>query len=149
MRRIDTIVVHCSATREGKDYTVEDIRRWHKDRGYSDIGYHYVVYRDGSIHEGRPLELPGAHVKGHNARSIGICYVGGLDSNVKSKDTRTPQQKASLLSLIKKLKRDYPHARVVGHRDLSPDRNGNGKVDRWEWLKDCPCFDAEGEYKGL
>lgn len=149
MRRIDTIVVHCSATREGKDYTVKDIRRWHKDRGYSDIGYHYVVYRDGSIHEGRPLELPGAHVKGHNARSIGICYVGGLDSNGKSKDTRTPQQKASLLSLIKRLKRDYPHTRVVGHRDLSPDRNGNGKVDRWEWLKDCPCFDAKGEYKDI
>jgi N-acetylmuramoyl-L-alanine amidase len=83
MRRLTEIIVHCTATREGKNYTVEDIRRWHKERGFSDIGYHFVIYLDGSVHEGRPIEKVGAHCSGHNATTIGIAYVGGLDKDGK------------------------------------------------------------------
>ena len=99
MRTINEIIVHCTATPEGKDYTVDDITRWHKERGFKTIGYHYVVYRDGSVHEGRPLAEVGAHCKGHNAHSIGVCYVGGLTADGrKAKDTRTlDQKKASVL----------------------------------------------------
>ena len=93
MRTINEIIVHCTATPEGKDYTVEDITRWHKERGFKTIGYHYVVYRDGSVHEGRTLADVGAHCKGHNAHSIGVCYVGGLTPDGrKAKDTRTLEQ---------------------------------------------------------
>ena len=102
-RVITEIIVHCSATPEGKDYTVQDIRRWHKQQGWSDIGYHYVVYRNGHVEPGRDVDISGAHCVGHNAHSIGICYVGGMDStNRNAKDTRTLSQKAALLSLLKK-----------------------------------------------
>lgn len=146
MRTITKIVIHCSATREGQAVTVKDIARWHKDRGYREIGYHYVVYLDGSIHKGRDEEKIGAHVLGHNTDSVGICYVGGLDKFGKSKDTRTDEQKKSLIKLIGELKERYPRASLLGHRDLSPDINGDGKIDKWEWLKDCPCFDVRKEY---
>ena len=146
MRTITKIVIHCSATREGQSVTVKDIDKWHKDRGYGEIGYHYVVYLDGSIHKGRDEEKIGAHVLGHNTDSIGICYVGGLDKFGKSKDTRTDEQKKSLIKLIGELKERYPRASLLGHRDLSPDINGDGKIDKWEWLKDCPCFDVRKEY---
>lgn len=90
MRKITEIIIHCSATPEGKDYTVEDINQWHKARGFKCIGYHYVIYRDGSIHNGRPIEQVGAHCQKHNANSIGICYIGGCDlTGKKPKDTRT------------------------------------------------------------
>ncbi len=148
-RKINKIVVHCSATKEGKDHTVEDIKHWHKQRGFADIGYHYVIYRDGSVHKGRPESIAGAHVQGHNRDSIGVCYIGGLDANGKAKDTRTEAQRRTLVVLLRSLKAKYPNARIVGHRDLSPDLNGNGKVDRWEWMKECPSFDAEEEYKYL
>lgn len=150
MRKIDLIVVHCASTPEGKDFTVADIDRWHRQRGFRKIGYHWVVYRDGSIHAGRPESEVGAHVKGYNSHSIGVCYIGGLTSDgKKSKDTRTPKQKESLRKLLRSLKQKYPQAKIVGHRDLSPDTNHNGKVDKWEWLKDCPCFDAIPEYANL
>lgn len=150
MRKIDLIVVHCSATPEGKDFTVSDIDRWHRQRGFKKIGYHWVVYRDGTIHAGRPENEVGAHVKGYNSHSIGVCYIGGLSSDGKtSKDTRTTKQKEALRKLVRTLKQKYPQARVVGHRDLSPDTNHNGKVDKWEWLKTCPCFDAIPEYANL
>lgn len=150
MRKIDLIVVHCASTPEGKDFTVSDIDRWHKQRGFRKIGYHWVVYRDGSIHAGRPESEVGAHVKGYNSHSIGVCYIGGLTSDgKKSKDTRTPKQKEALRKLLRSLKQKYPQAKIVGHRDLSPDTNHNGKVDKWEWLKDCPCFDAIPEYANL
>jgi N-acetylmuramoyl-L-alanine amidase len=94
MRKINEIIVHCAATREGRAFTVEDITRWHKARGFATIGYHYVIYRDGSIHKGRPLEQIGAHCVGHNKHSIGICYIGGCASDGKTpKDTSTPEQK--------------------------------------------------------
>lgn len=134
-RVISEIIVHCTATKEGVNVTVPQIRAWHKQRGFADIGYHYVVYLDGSVHEGRDVNLAGAHCTNHNARSIGVCYVGGLDANGKAKDTRTETQKAALVKLIKQLKDMYPKATVHGHREYAN--------------KDCPCFNAWMEYKDL
>ena len=143
MRKISLIVIHCSATREGQVITAADIERMHRQRGFATIGYHRFVRLDGTIERGRPDEVPGAHVQGHNIDSIGICYAGGLDKDGKAKDTRTQAQKASLLKLVKEYRLKHPNARICGHRDLSPDKNKNGKVDKWEWLKDCPCFSVE------
>ena len=136
-RTIKEIFVHCSATPEGKDYTVQDIRRWHKQQGWSDIGYHYVIYRNGHIEPGRNVDLIGAHCAGHNTYSIGICYIGGVARDGKTpKDTRTLTQKAALLSLLTDLKVIYPNAKIYGHRDFEP-----GKA--------CPSFDARREYATL
>lgn len=148
-RKINYIAVHCTATREGQYVSVSDIDRWHQARGWNGIGYHFVVYLDGSIHAGRPLEQAGAHVSGHNKDSIGVVYVGGLDSAGRSKDTRTPAQKAALKSLLETLHAMFPDASVLGHRDFSPDCNRNGVIERNEWLKECPCFDVTSEYPGL
>ena len=135
MRNINLIIVHCSATPEGRDVSVADIDRWHRERGFDGIGYHSVVYIDGSVHEGRPLEKVGAHCKGHNAHSIGICYVGGVDSYGKPKDTRTLAQKDALVNLLMRLKRRFPKAVIRGHRDFA--------------AKACPSFDATKEYAGI
>lgn len=146
-RKITEIIVHCSATPEGKDYTVDDIRRWHKQRGYSDVGYHYIVYRNGILAQGRDVNTIGAHAAGHNAHSIGICYIGGMNAeNTQPEDTRTLRQKARLLSLLVDLRKLYPNARIIGHRDLSEDKNGDGIIDSSEWMKACPSFDAKSEY---
>ena len=135
-RSINEIIVHCTASYEGQPMTVEAIRRMHiRERGWSDIGYHYVVYLDGSIHEGRNVNISGAHCTGHNTHSIGVVYVGGLLRNGKAADTRTPAQKAGLLKLLKELKRLYPKATIHGHREYAN--------------KACPCFDAKAEYKTL
>jgi N-acetylmuramoyl-L-alanine amidase len=134
-RDINEIIVHCSATVEGKDYTVEDIRKWHKERGFIDIGYHFVIYRNGQICKGRSVDKVGAHCEGHNARSIGVCYIGGCDRQMKPKDTRTQAQKDSLLKLLRQLKTDYPKAKIYGHNKYAN--------------KACPCFDAEKEYSNL
>lgn len=144
MRKVTTLVIHASATREGRVITAADIDRMHRQRGFASIGYHRFVRLDGTIERGRPDEVPGAHVARHNFDSIGICYAGGLDANGKAKDTRTQAQKASLLKLCQEYRLKYPGIRIVGHRDMSPDKNKNGKVDKWERLKDCPCFDVEG-----
>jgi N-acetylmuramoyl-L-alanine amidase len=142
-RTIDEIIIHCSATPEGRDYTVEDIRRDHKKQGWSDIGYHYVIYRDGSIHEGRDVDLVGAHCSknGHNQHSIGICFIGGVENKpntpyalLKAKDTRTDAQKGALICLLYDLKKLYPKAQIWGHRDFDSG-------------KECPSFDARNEYK--
>lgn len=147
MRRIDYIAIHCSATPEGRTVTVDEITQWHKARGFDTIGYHYVIYLDGSVHAGRPESEAGAHVAGFNSQSIGICYVGGLDAKTKKgKDTRTPAQKAAMKNLIDELLKKYPSASVLGHRDFSPDKNHNGKIEQWEWMKDCPSFDVAAEY---
>lgn len=107
-RTIKEIILHCSATPEGKDYDVATIKKWHLQRGFSDIGYHYVIYRDGSIHNGRDVNISGAHCTNHNSKSIGVCYIGGLDSTGKNaKDTRTEEQKKSLVSLVKQLMSIY------------------------------------------
>ncbi len=134
-RLINEIIIHCSATKEGQDYTTSDIRRWHLARGFSDIGYHYIIYRDGSIHLGRSINVGGAHCVNHNAHSIGVCYIGGLDKQGNPKDTRTEQQKDSLVKLLKQLRQLYPKAAIYPHFKFA--------------AKACPCFDAEAEYKDI
>lgn len=151
MRRIDTIAVHCTATPEGKDYSIDTIRGWHKSLGWSDIGYHFIIHPSGKVSPGRLVEKAGAHVAGHNATSIGISYIGGVAADGKTaKDTRTPAQKAALRSLIFDLVTRFPAIRTIkGHRDFSPDKDGDGKITAREWLKACPCFDAVPEYADL
>tara|TARA_R110000868_G_scaffold157974_3_gene385626 strand:- start:994 stop:1440 length:447 start_codon:yes stop_codon:yes gene_type:complete len=148
MRQINLIVVHCSATPEGVDYKEADIDKWHKARGWRGTGYHYVVDLDGTIEVGRPEAQIGAHSKGHNANSIGVCYIGGVDSRGKSKDTRTLRQHLGLSTIISKLHNKYLNASVVGHRDLSLDIDGDGIVQKHEWTKDCPCFNVKDWYYG-
>lgn len=142
-RFIDKIIIHCSATPEGKDVTVEQIDKMHRQRGFAGIGYHFVVYRDGSIHDGRDISKVGAHTTGYNTGSIGICYIGGLDKTGKKiKDTRTYQQKDALYKLVRELMKMYPIKEVKGHRDYSPDTNGDGVISKYEWIKGCPCFEV-------
>lgn len=150
-RAISSIAIHCSATPEGKPFFAADIRGWHKRKGWADIGYHFVIDLDGTIEVGRPLAQAGAHVQGFNAHSIGVCYVGGVAADGKQtpKDTRTPAQKAALVMLLRALTARFPGAVIKGHRDYSPDRNGNGKIEPFEWVKVCPSFDARTEYKTL
>ena len=148
-REVNLIVVHCSATRVDRDITARDIDSFHRVRGFSSWGYHYYVRKDGSIEKMRDESEPGAHAYGHNRDSIGLCYEGGLDVNGRPADTRTAAQKRTLVALLRSLRADYPGARIVGHRDLSPDVNGNGRVDKWERTKECPCFDAAEAYADL
>lgn len=130
------MIIHCSATPEGKDFTVADIDRWHKQRGFRKIGYHYVVYRDGTYHAGRSIEEIGAHCTGHNSNSIGICYIGGVAKDGKTpKDTRTDAQKKTLITLVRTMKAKYPGIKIHGHRDYAN--------------KACPSFDATTEYKNI
>lgn len=137
MRCITLIILHCSATREGRNLDYEACRQDHiRHRGFKDIGYHYYLTRDGTIHRGRPIEDIGAHCKNHNRHSIGICYEGGLDRNGHPCDTRTLAQKASLVALLRELKKLFPRAIILGHCDLDP-------------LKSCPCFPAAVEYSGI
>lgn len=136
MREINKIIIHCSDTPEGRNNTVADITAWHKHRGFRTIGYHFVVYIDGTVKQGRPIAEIGAHCTGHNADSIGICYIGGRTEDMKKfKDTRTEAQKESLLILLKELRKQFPFAKVYGHRDFAN--------------RDCPCFDAKEEYRDL
>ena len=129
-RPVRDIIIHCSATPEGRDYTVADITRWHRQRGFSTIGYHYVIYRDGSIHCGRNIDSIGAHCQGHNTGSIGICYIGGVAADGHTpKDTRTPQQRQALRTQVEALQRLYPGATVHGHNDYA--------------AKACPSFCVE------
>jgi N-acetylmuramoyl-L-alanine amidase len=154
MRKINLIVIHCSASKETNDYTFEDCIRDHKARGFNTCGYHRFIRKDGTIHIGRPFDKTGAHVKDYNANSIGICYEGGLDVNGKAKDTRTEAQKSSInLCIMEALNfagRNRGHVtRICGHRDLSPDLDGDGVVEPSEFVKSCPCYDAEPIYKHL
>jgi len=133
MRQINKIIIHCSATPEVRKTSAEEIKSWHLERGFSDIGYHYIVHLDGSISYGRNIDKIGAHSRGQNKMSIGVCYIGGLDECLDPKDTRTPQQKESLLILLKTLKKLHSKAVIYGHRDFSE--------------KACPSFNAFDEYK--
>lgn len=150
MRRIDEIIIHCSDSPEGRNDKAEDIRKWHKQRGFSDIGYHYVIDLDGTVEKGRPIEQAGAHCTGHNRNSIGICYIGGAywrdGVNAKGKpikgkdgkavlmpkDTRTALQRMAMKELVAQLQEQFPHATVHGHREFAN--------------KACPCFDVEAEF---
>ena len=133
MRRIDLIVIHCSATRENQRFSVERLIVDHRKR-FGFTGYHYYITRDGQLYQTRHENLVGAHAFHHNRHSIGVCYEGGLDSRGEEADTRTAKQREALWELLKKLKKRYPQAEILGHRDL-PGVN-----------KKCPCFDARTEY---
>ena len=132
MRPINKIIIHCSATPEGRDVKIDTIRQWHLDKGWNDIGYHYVIELDGQIQAGRPVELLGAHCLGQNKFSIGICYIGGMNKAMtKPKDTRTEEQKGSLISLIADLRKKYPALTIHGHNEYS--------------AKACPSFNVANE----
>jgi N-acetylmuramoyl-L-alanine amidase len=137
MRKLNEIIVHCAATPEGRNYTVDQIRSWHKKRGWNDIGYHFVIYLDGKTVAGRPLSKVGAHVAGKNTGTIGVCYVGGVAKDGKTpKDTRTPAQKRALDALLRKLLREHPTIKKIsGHNQYA--------------AKACPSFDAHEEYRLL
>lgn len=136
MRSITLIIIHCSAVRPWQQSSAKDIDKWHKDKHWKGIGYHYVVRRDGSIELGRPLEEPGAHCVGHNRYSIGICYEGGLNAAGEEADTRTPEQRVRLRELVTQLHQRFPRAVIVGHHDLNPG-------------KKCPCYNVVEEYRDL
>ena len=127
MRTINLIVVHCSATREDKSFTEHDLDVCHRRRGFNGVGYHFYIRKNGDIKSTRPLERIGAHSRGFNRESIGICYEGG---------------RVLILTLLK----DFPGCRVCGHRDLSPDLDGDGEIEPEEWIKACPCFEASKEW---
>ena len=136
MRLVKEIIIHCSATREGQQVSVDTIRDWHLAKGWSDIGYHFYIDLDGTINKARDIDKMGAHCKGHNRNSIGICYCGGVEIDGKTpKDTRTQEQKDSLLHVLKTLKAMYPEAVIYSHNEFAN--------------KACPSFDATGEYEDI
>ena len=133
MRSIKEVIIHCSATVEGKDFDVEDIDRWHRYRGWNGCGYHYVIKLDGTIQAGRPLDKIGAHTKGRNQGSIGICYIGGVDENIDAKDTRTEAQKISMQRLVSAINVLFGgDIKVYGHREFA--------------RKACPSFEVKDEF---
>lgn len=148
LKDVRLLVVHCSATRPTQDIGAKEIDAWHRQAGWLKIGYHFVIRRDGTVEKGRELNEVGSHVRGHNSNSIGICLVGGVDAQLKPEDNYTPAQKEQLLDLLRQLTLMFPHAEIVGHRDLSPDRNKDGRVTPEEWLKACPSFDVRAWWAG-
>ena len=136
MRPLKRIILHCTATPEGKHFDVATIRRWHvKYRGWKDIGYHYVIYIDCSVHEGRPIEQAGAHTSGHNADSIGITYVGGCDAKMKAKDTLNEAQETAMVNLIKALREQHGELSLHGHNEFAAKACPSFKVkDKFGWL---------------
>ena len=137
MRKINKIIIHCTATPEGREHDVADIRRWHLQRGFNDIGYHYLIHIDGTVEEGRPLNKQGAHCSGENKGSIGLCYVGGMSKDMKkAKDTRTQAQKDSLIKLMHELIYKYNKDMTIhGHNEYAN--------------KACPSFNLQEEYANL
>lgn len=148
-RLITYLVVHTSATPASADIGAKEIDRWHRAKGWLGIGYHFVIRRDGTVETGRPVDRVGAHVQGYNKNSIGICMVGGVDENGHDMGNYTPEQFVALFDLLTKLKADYPTADIRGHRDFSPDLNGDGKITSNEWIKLCPCFDVRSWWEGM
>ena len=137
-REIKWLVIHCSATRCNVPFTTEQLRQCHLQRGFSDIGYHFYITRDGVLHHCRPVSEIGAHALGFNRHSIGICYEGGLDPEGRPADTRTTAQRFALIDVLTILKHQYPVAIILGHYQLSASIH-----------KACPCFDARKEYEKL
>ena len=132
-RLIQRIIIHCSATKPGQSCNAEIIDKWHKEKGYKCIGYHYVILLDGTIEKGRDEQEKGSHCLGYNNDSIGICYVGGLNKNGNPEDTRTPEQKETLKNLIKDICSRYKIKDIAGHCDY--------------YNKACPCFNVREEYR--
>jgi len=135
IRTINKIIIHCTATPQGREVTKDDLKKWHIDeRGWSDIGYHYFIDLKGCLYECRPLRRKGAHTKGQNLDSIGIAYAGGMSKDMSEvKDTRNENQKETLEKLLIKLKTKFPNSIIYGHRNFSK--------------KQCPGFDAKKEYQ--
>lgn len=138
----DFIVIHCTATKPDLDVGAKDIDAWHRKRGWLRIGYHFVIRRNGVVEVGRNEDEIGAHVQGHNWHSVSICMAGGVDHKGKPQNNFNPEQFAALRIIVDRLRKKYPNAKVVGHRDLSPDKDNDGKVEQHEWLKACPSFDV-------
>lgn len=137
MRQIEAIIIHCSYTYSTMDTDAADIRRWHtEDNGWNDIGYHFVIRRDGTVEDGRPIERAGAHVAGHNARTIGVCIVGGKARAPHPATNFTAAQWEALRDLVAKLKLQFPSAVIRGHYHY--DRH-----------KTCPTFDVEAWAEGI
>ena len=150
MRNINIVAIHCTATRPNQIAGVDVVRAWHLAKGWSDIGYHFLIRRDGCVEVGRPIKRAGAHVYGHNKESVGVSWEGGLSEAGDPADNRTDKQKHALECLLRDLVCEYPTIKEIkGHRDFSPDLDGDGVIERFEWLKACPCFDAIPEYKHL
>lgn len=147
MRNIERIFIHCTAG--SQKATVEDLMREFKEKGWKAPGYHLVILANGAIHQLLPDSEISNGVQGYNSTAINVAYTGGIDRNGKAVDNRTEEQKKSLISLLKSLRERYPKAKIMGHRDISPDKNGNGIIDPWERIKECPCFDAITEYKDI
>ena len=135
VRQITKIILHCTATPEGRDVDAADITRWHKNKGWRTNGYHYIIKLDGTIEEGRSVQMVGAHTIGHNVGSLGVVYAGGCDQDMNPKDTRTPEQDIALTNLLSALLDMYPIAALYGHNEFSN--------------KACPSFDVQEEYKFL
>lgn len=154
MNKPSYIVIHCSATRQDKDFTEKQINEAHVARGFGKWGYHYYIRKDGRVVPMRAENEMGAHDNclvpsekvSYNRCSIGICYEGGLDDSGKAKDTRTQAQKEAMRALVQDIASRYVILDVLGHRDTSPDKNGNGVIEKYEWLKECPCFDVKEEF---
>ena len=139
---IKYIVIHCAATRPSVNIGAKEIDTWHKRKGWSGIGYHFVIRRNGKIEVGRSLDTIGAHAYGYNRVSWGICLAGGISEDRVPEDNFTDEQYESLENLLTTLHNKEPDAEIVGHRDLSPDIDGDGVIEKWEWKKECPCFDV-------
>lgn len=147
MRKIERLFIHCTASHQTA--TVNDIKAEFKKKGWKNPGYHYLIDPGGAIHQLLDESKVSNGVKGYNSTSINIAYIGGIDLNGKAIDNRTEPQKKALISLLKLLRKRYPQAKIMGHRDISHDNNHNGIVDPWERVKECPCFEAIEEYKNI
>ncbi len=147
-RPIDTLFWHCTATPEGKEFTRQQIKQMHLQRGFSDIGYHLLVHLDGRLEIGRSWNTIGAHVANHNTGSLGFSYIGGVKADGKTAvDSRTPAQKKAMEQITEEVATKFKLKKILGHRDASPDKNHNGLIEPSEWIKVCPCFNAITEYK--
>lgn len=147
MRTIKYIAVHCTAG--SQHTTIKELQQEFKRKGWKNPGYHYVVAADGTITQLLSEEKPSNGVKGYNSVLINVAYIGGIDAEGKPIDNRTAAQKASLAGLLGVLRKKYPTATIQGHRDFSPDRNHNGRIEPSEYIKACPCFDAKAEYQSI
>lgn len=145
----DLIVVHCSASQQVADIGAFEIHKMHLLRGWQGIGYHLVIRKDGSVEIGEPMDNVGAHTKGHNLTSIGICLTGGINARGDAENNFTPEQFGMLALVLDWLTEWHPDAKVTGHRDLSPDIDGDGIIESWEWTKQCPCFDAGAFWQAI